>query len=324
MQGWSLTRTLGLATLAVLITSVMARADDWPTKQPIKVVVPFSAGSATDIVARTVFDQVGRQVGQSFVIENRGGAGTTIGSNMVAKAEPDGYTLLVNSTSHVVVASTYAKLPYSVKDDLAAISALASIPFVIATAAKYKTMKDLVDAGKKSGSRILYGTAGVGTSGQLFMERFRLTAGFPATHVPFRGTPEGMNEMVAGRLDIYPAPALNAIALRKDGKISVLAISSPKRLALMPDVPTLEEAGLKAALYNFWIGAFAPVKTPKPIVDRLNREIVAALKVKQVADKIVALGGEPEPMTSEAFSAFVNKEIAINAEIAKAAGLKPQ
>jgi tripartite-type tricarboxylate transporter receptor subunit TctC len=156
------------------------------------------------------------------------------------------------------------------------------------------------------------------------MERFRLTAGFPATHVPFRGTPEGMNEMVAGRLDIYPAPALNAIPLQKDGKISVLAISSPKRLSLMPDVPTLEETGLKAALYNFWIGAFAPVKTPKPIIDRLNREIVAALKVKQVADKIVALGGEPEPMTSEAFSAFVNKEIAINAEIVKAAGLKPQ
>jgi tripartite-type tricarboxylate transporter receptor subunit TctC len=325
MNRWPVTRALGWAAIALLFTSLTANAaDEWPTKQPIKVVVPFSAGSATDIVARTVFDQVGRQIGQTVIIENRGGAGTTIGSNLVAKADPDGYTLLVNSTSHVVVASTYAKLTYSVKDDLAAITALASIPFVIATAAKYKTMKDFVDAGKKSGSNILYGTAGVGTSGQLFMELFRLTAGFPATHVPFRGTPEGMNEMVAGRLDVYPAPALNALPLKKDGKISVLAISSPKRLGLMPDVPTLEEVGLKAALYNFWIGAFAPVKTPKPIIDRLNREIVAALKVKQVADKIVALGGEPEPMTTEEFSTFVNKEIAVNAEIVKAAGLKPQ
>ena len=195
---------------------------------------------------------------------------------------------------------------------------------MIATSTKYKTLKDLVDAGKKPGSNILYGTAGAGSSGQLFMERFRLTAGFPATHVPFRGTPEGMNELVAGRLDVYPAPALNAIPLAKDGKVSVLAISSTKRLALMPDVPTLAEAGLPSALYNFWVGVFVPAKTPKPIVDRLNREIVAALKVKSVADKIVALGGEPQPMTPAEFGAFVRKEIAVNAEIVKASGYKPQ
>ena len=120
-----------------------ASAQDWPAKQPIKIVVPFSAGSATDITARTVFEQVGKQIGQTFVVENRGGAGTTLGSGMVAKAEPDGYTLLVNSTSHVVVASTYAKLPFNVADDFTAVSALASIPFVVATATKYKTLKDL-------------------------------------------------------------------------------------------------------------------------------------------------------------------------------------
>jgi len=301
-----------------------AAAQEWPARQPIKIIVPFSAGSATDIVARTVFDQVGKSIGQSFVVENRGGAGTTLGSGMVAKAEPDGYTLLVNSTSHVVVASTYAKLSYSVADDFAPVAALASIPFVIATSTRYKTLKDLVEAGRKPGSNILYGTAGAGSSGQLFMERFRLAAGFPATHVPFRGTPEGMNELVAGRLDIYPAPALNAISLAKDGKINVLAISSQKRLALMPDVPTLGEAGLAGALYNFWIGAFAPAKTPGTIVERLNREVVAALNVKSVADKIVALGGEPSPMSSAEFAAFVRKEIAINAEIVKASGYKPQ
>ncbi len=312
------------AALLVLFTPVTAMAQDWPTKHPIKIVVPFSAGSATDITARTVFDQVGRQIGQTIVVENRGGAGTTLGSGMVAKSEPDGYTLLVNSTSHVVVASTYAKLPYDVDKDFAPITALASIPFVIATAPKYKTLKDLVQAGKKPGSNILYGTAGAGSSGQLFMERLRLVAGFPATHVPFRGTPEGMNELVAGRLDIYPAPALNALALAREGKISVLAISAPKRLSLLPDVPTLAEASLADALYNFWIGAFAPSETPQPIVDRLNREVVAALKVKAVADKIIALGGEPNPMTTAEFAAFVRKEIALNAEIVKASGYKPQ
>jgi tripartite-type tricarboxylate transporter receptor subunit TctC len=314
-------RTLALF---LFLISTAASAQDWPARQPVKIVVPFSAGSATDITARTVFDQVGKQLGQTFVVENRGGAGTTLGSGMVAKADPDGYTLLVNSTSHVVVASTYSKLSYSVADDFIAISGLANIPFVIATATKYKTLKELVDAGKRPGSRILYGTAGAGSSGQLFMERFRLAAGFPATHVPFRGTPEGMNELIAGRLDVYPAPALNAIALEKDKRINVLAISAPARLALMPHVPTLAEAGLPGALYNFWVGAFLPAKTPAPIAERLNREIVAALKVASVADKIRALGGEPSPMTTAEFGKFVQSEIAVNAEIVKASGYKPQ
>jgi tripartite-type tricarboxylate transporter receptor subunit TctC len=300
-----------------------ASAQQWPSK-PIKVIVPFSAGSATDITARTVFDQVGKQIGQTIIVENRGGAGTTLGSGMVAKAEPDGYTLLVNSTSHVVVASTYAKLPYSVTGDFAGISALADIPYVVTTAIRYKTIRDLVDAGKKPNNRILYGSAGAGSSGQLFMERFRLAAGFPATHVPFRGTPEGMTELVAGRIDMYAAPAVNAISLSKEGKVSALAASSRKRLPLMPNIPTLAEVGLPDAEYNFWVGAFAPAKTPKAIIERLNREIVAALNRKEIADKIVALGGSPMPMSPSDFDAFMRKEIAVNAEIVKASGYKPQ
>lgn len=301
-----------------------AKAQEWPAKGPIKIIVPFSAGSATDIIARTVFNQVGEQIKQTFVVENRGGAGTTLGAGMVARADADGYTLLVNSTSQVVVASTYAHLPYSVADDFAGISELADIPFVVATSTKYNTLADLIAAGKKPGSHILYGTAGAGSSGQLFMEHLRLAAGFPATHVPFRGTPEGMNEVIAGRIDLYPAPVLNALPLAKAGKVHLLAISSTKRLALIPDVPTLAEEGLPNALYNFWIGAFAPAKTPKPIVERLNKEVTIALKRKDIADKIRNLGGEPTPMTADAFDTFVRKEIATNAEIVKASGYKPQ
>jgi len=307
-----------------LLAPLFANAQDWPGKQPIKIIVPFSGGSATDIIARTVFNQVGSQIGVTFVVENRGGAGTTLGSSMVARSDPDGYTLLVNSTSHVVVASTYANLPYSVADDFAGISELADIPFVIATSTKYNTLSDLIAAGKKPGNHVLYGSAGAGSSGQLFIERLRLAAGFAATHVPFRGTPEGMNELIAGRLDVYPAPLLNALPLAKAGKIHVLAISATKRLALMPDVPTLAEEGLPNALYNFWIGAFAPAKTPKPIVDRLNHEVVTALKRPDIAEKIRALGGEPAPMSPAEFDAFVRKEIAVNAEIVKASGYKPQ
>jgi tripartite-type tricarboxylate transporter receptor subunit TctC len=314
----------GAMALLLMLSPVAAPAQDWPARQPIKVVVPFTAGSATDITARTVVDQVGRQIGQTFVIENKGGAGTTLGSNLAAKSDPDGYTILINSTSQVVVASTYAKLPYSVADDFAPISALADIPFLVGTSAKYKTLQELIEAGKKPGASILYGTAGAGSSGHLFMEQLRLTAGYPVTHVPFRGTPEAMTEMVAGRLDLYPTPAANAIPLTREGRISSLAVSSPKRLPTMPEVATLRELGLPDAEYQFWVGAFAPAKTPRPIVERLNREIVAALKVKEVTDKILALGGSPLPMTVAEFEGFVQKQIELNAKIVKAAGYQPQ
>ena len=230
----------------------------------------------------------------------------------------------MNSTSHVVVASTYPNLPFNVAEDFAAVTALANIPFVVTTNPRFKTLNELLDAGRKPGGSILYGSAGAGTSGQLFMERFRLAAGFAATHVPFRGTPEAMTEVIAGRIDVYPAPLLNAIPLANDGKVIAIAVSSPKRAPLMPNIPTLAEAGVSNAEYNFWNGAFAPAKTPKPIIDRINQEIVKALKVKEVADKIIALGGDPSPMTPAEFDAFIRKEIAINAEIVKASGYKPQ
>src|SRR3954463_14688909 len=314
---------IGALALAFMLSPGLALAQDWPTKQPIKIIVPFTAGSATDIAGRIVFEQVGKQIGQNFVFENRGGAGTTLGLAMVAKADPDGYTLLVNSTSQVVVASTYAKLPYNVAEDFAPISALADIPFVVSTTTNYKSMNDVVAASSKPGG-IFYGSNGPGSSGHLFMEALRLAAGYAITHVPFRGTVEAMTEVIAGRIDMFPAPALNAINLTNEGKVSSLAVSSPNRLSLMPDVPTLAEIGLPKAQYQFWVGSFAPAKTPKAIIDRLNREIVAALHVKETADKIVALGGSPMPMTPAEFDAFVRKEIALNGEIVKASGYQPQ
>jgi tripartite-type tricarboxylate transporter receptor subunit TctC len=314
---------IGASALLLVLSPVAAPAQDWPAKQPIKVIVPFTAGSATDVVGRIVFEQVGKQIGQNFVFENRGGAGTTLGAAMVAKADPDGYTLLVNSTSQVVVASTYAKLPYNVADDFAPISALADIPFVVATTTSYQSMKDVVTGSTKPGG-IFYGSNGPGSSGHLFMEALRLAAGYPITHVPFRGTVEAMTEVIAGRIDMFPAPALNAINLTKEGRVNSLAVSSAKRLPLMPDVPTLAEVGLPKAEYQFWVGAFAPAKTPKAIIERLNREVVAALGVKETADKIVALGGAPMPMTPAEFDAFVRREIALNGEIVKASGYQPQ
>jgi tripartite-type tricarboxylate transporter receptor subunit TctC len=311
-----------LGLLAVLCPATTA-AQDWPSRNPIKIVVPLSAGSTTDIAARVVFEQVGKQIGQNFIFENRGGAGTTLGAGMVAKADPDGYTLLVNSTSQVAVASTYAALPYSVADDFISVSGLADFPLVVAATHRFRSMKDVVVESSKPGG-ILYGSGGRGSAGHLFMEALRLAAEYPATHVPFRGTVEAMTEVISGRIDMYPAPALNAINLTRDGKVSSLAVSSPKRLPLMSEVPTVAELGLPRAQYQFWVGAFAPTKTPNHIVERLNREIVAALNVKEIVEKITALGGSPMPMTPAEFGAFVRKEIVANAEIVKASGYQLQ
>lgn len=311
-----------IAGLTILMQSGLCRAQDWPAKQPVKVIVPFTAGSSTDISARVVFEQVGRQVGQSFVVENRAGAGTQIGSTFVAKSDPDGYTLLVNSTSHTAVQATYVKLAYHPANDFAGITPLANLPLVIIAPLKYKTMADLVAAGRKDS--LNFGSAGAGSSGHLFLERFRLSAKMNATHVPFRGTPEGVTEIIAGRLDFYVAPVLNAVPFARDGKLTAVAVGSAKRAVSMPDVPTTAEAGVPNADYEFWVGALAPVKTPRAIVERLNREVLAALKTKEVSNRIANLGGAPMPMSPAEFDTFLRKDIALHVEIVKASGFKPQ
>ena len=318
---WRLVAVLGGACL---VGGGTTAAQEWPAKQPFRIIVPFTPGSATDIVARAVFDQVGKQVDQSVLVENRGGGGTTIGSAAVAKSDPDGYTLLVNSTSHVVVATTFPNLGYSVADDFIALTALATQPFVITTRMKYKTIDELVQFGRANPGVLNYGSAGIGTSGMLFMERFALAGKFKMTHVPFRGTPEAMTEIVADRLDMYPGPVQSTLELAKAGRVNALAVSTPQRSSAMPDVPTMAQAGLADADYIFWIGAFAPARTPKPIADRLHAEIVKALGSADVKQKIATLGADPMPMSMAEFDAFVRREIKLNADIFAAAGIKAQ
>jgi tripartite-type tricarboxylate transporter receptor subunit TctC len=316
--------TLLVAALCGSVFAAPAMAQEWPTKEPIKVIVPFTAGSATDIVARVVFNQVSKQIGQAVVVENRGGGGTTIGSAYVAHAEPDGYTLLVNSTSHVVVASVYAHLSYNVADDFTALTALASQPFVATSPIKYKTMADFVAYGHAHPGALNYGSNGIGTAGQLFMVNIGLAAKIAMTHVPFRGTADALTEMISNRLDLFPAPATAMIELAKAGKVNALAVSTAQRSQAMPDVPTIAETGYPAATYNFWIGAFAPAKTPPAISTRLHDEIIKALAAPEVKKEIVNLASDPMPMSMSDFDAFVRKEIALNAGIVKAAGIPPE
>ncbi len=314
-----------LVALAVAgLMTLPAQAQEWPTKQPVRVVIPFTAGSGTDIVARTVFEQVGRQIGQAIVFENRGGAGTTVGSLAVMNAAPDGYTLLVNSTSHVVVASTYANLAYHPVNDFTPVTILAELPFVIAARAKYKTLKDLVNEGKAKPNSLNYGSAGAGSSGQLFIERFRIAAGFEAPHVPFRGTPEALTEIMGDRLDLFPAPAANVVGLAAEGKLSSLAISSRKRLPMLPQVPTTVEAGYPNSEYNFWVGALLPPKADPALVTRIHAQVKAALNNPDVQKKIEALGGQTAVLEPKDFTAFLHDELKLNADIVKASGFKPQ
>jgi tripartite-type tricarboxylate transporter receptor subunit TctC len=307
----------------VLAMTPDALAQGWPAKQPIKVIIPFSAGSATDVVPRAILEQVGKQIGQTFVVENRVGAGGTLGVREVAKADPDGYTLLVHSTTHAVAASTYSNPGYDARRDFAAVTSLASLPNVLVVPPnKYKTLKDLVDAAKANPGTMNYASAGAGSSAHLNGERLLTAANIKATHVPFKGGPEALNEIMSGRVDFYFVPLPPARGLIAGGKVGALAVSNSRRASALPDVPTTVEAGIPNSQYDFWIGMFAPGGTPKEIVEKLQAETVKALQDPGVKERLAKLGADPMTMTPAAFDAFVKKEIDLNAELVKAAGVK--
>lgn len=313
-----------LPAVLIALGSHSATAQQWPTRQPIKVVVPATAGSTSDIMSRTVYEQVGRQIGQTVITENRGGGGTTIGMAQVAKSEPDGYTLLVNSTSYVVVASTYAKLPYDPINDMIGIALLANLPLLVTTSTKFKTLAELIAAGQAKPTPLNFGSVGLGSSGHLCVERLMHAAKFEAKHVPFRGVPEAMTELVAGRIDMFNPPIPSMKELHADGKINAVAITSTKRSAVYPNLPTTVEAGYPGSDYNFWMGSYMPAKTPRAIVERLNAEVAKALSDPVISKKIVSLGGEIDIMGVDQFNAFIKSEREVNAQIVKLIGYKPQ
>ena len=300
-----------------------AQAQNWPTKT-IKVVVPLTAGSATDVMARIVFDQVSQQVGQSIVIENRPGAGNSIGMNAVAKAEPDGYTILANSSTHTVSPAVRETMPLDTVNDLSAIIPLGNMPVVIVFSPKkgYKQLSDFVAWAKANPGKANYSSAGAGNSSHLNGELFRLAAGFEAVHLPFKGAPEAMTEVIAERSDYYFSPLVNALPLMKGGQLQALAVSNSTRASALPDIPTTVQAGYPNSEYNFWAGVFVPSKTPAAIKEKLQAEIAKALQTPGVRDKLKNLGADPMPLTPAQFDAQVRKEIETNSKIAKAANIR--
>jgi tripartite-type tricarboxylate transporter receptor subunit TctC len=314
-----------LACLPIVVAiSTPTLAQDWPSKN-VTVVVPLGAGSASDIIARLVMEQVGRQLGKTFVIENRPGAGGTIGANMVANAEPDGYTLLAYGALATANA-LYSKLPYDTLTAFAPVIPFGQQPLVVvASPAKYKTLAELIAAGKAKPGALNYSTAGVGSASHFGAERLRISAGFAAQHIPFRGAAEAVTEVVAGRADFSAQLATTTIQLINDGKLVPLAVSAEKRTALMPQVPTTIEAGLSAdSVYPFYSGLFAPAKTPRAIVERLHQEAAKAMQEPAVRERFAQLGVEPMPMTIGEFETFFRKDVDAAVALVKAANIPRQ
>jgi tripartite-type tricarboxylate transporter receptor subunit TctC len=316
-------RTSFVFAALVVLAGAPAAAQQWPTKT-VRAVVPLSAGSAVDIVPRIVLEQVGSQIGQSIVVENRTGASGTIGVRSVATSPADGYTLLAHSSALVVSPFTVANSHYDPIKDFVPIAPLGNLPnvLVVPPALNIRTVQDFVATAKKR--RITYGSAGVGTPVYLAMEKFRLAAGFQGDFIPFRGAPEVITEVMTGRLDAYYAPVSAALEFIRSGKLVALSVSSVQRSSALPDVPTSLEAGYPDSDLNFWIGLFAPAKTPHEIVSRLNREVGIALANPAVREKLANQGVDPMVMEVEPFQTFVAAEYASMATLAKALNLTPQ
>ncbi|MCM2355649.1 MAG: tripartite tricarboxylate transporter substrate binding protein [Arenimonas sp.] len=320
-----MTRRALALSLALLAPAAALAQAGYPNK-PIRVVVPFAAGSTTDIIARAIADKMGQSMGQQLVIDNRGGASGTIGQAAVAQAAPDGYTVMVHSSSHTVSPHTFAKLPFDTERDFAGVTPISSTPnvLVIAPAKNIKTMPELLAYARANPGKVNFASAGQGSATHLNAEKFKLAAKIDAQNIPFKGSAEAVNEVMAGRVDYYFSPIAPVIGQIRAGQLVPIAVGSPKRAAALPNVPTTAEAGVPGSEFNFWIGMFVPAKTPREIVNRLNEEVAKALASPEVKERFTALGADAWTLKPEQFDAYVHDEIRSNAALVKAAGLDVQ
>ncbi|MDP9900008.1 tripartite-type tricarboxylate transporter receptor subunit TctC [Variovorax ginsengisoli] len=317
--------TASLAGLASLATPSAMAQGTYPNK-PIRVVVPFAAGSTTDIIARAIADKMSQSMGQTLVIDNRGGASGTIGQQAVATAAPDGYTVMIHSSSHTVSPSTFAKLPFDTVHDFAGVTPISSLPnaLVISPSKNIKTLQELVDLARAKPGTINFASAGQGSATHLNAEKFKMAAKIDATNIPFKGSGEAVTEVLSGRVDYYFSPIAPVIGQIKEGTLLALAVGSPKRAAALPNVPTTAEAGVPGSEFNFWIGMMVPAKTPRDIVNKLHDEVEKALASPEVKERFLKLGADAWTLKPEQFDTYIKDEIKSNAALVKAAGLQPQ
>lgn len=306
----------------MLVATAADATDNYPTR-PIRVISPFPAGSASDTVSRVVLDQVSQIIGQPMVIETKPGAGGVVGFADGAKADPDGYTVVVSSTSMGTGMVLHHSLPYDPAKDFAAVAMFGVQPNVLVASKQsgFKTVADLVAAAKANPGKLTFASAGVGSSSHMAGERLRLAANIDVRHVPFRE--QGLTEVMAGRIDYYFIPLAAAASALGSGQLAVLAVSSTKRVALLTDVPSIAEAGYPAAEFNFWVGLSAPAQTPRTVIDKLHDATEKALQNPALQEKLAKLGVEPKLMSVDAFAKFVKDDLVATVQLAKDAHIEP-
>jgi len=313
------------AALGSVAPAALAQAASYPGK-PIRMIVPFTPGSATDVMGRLVGDRLTAAWGQPVIVENKPGAGGSIGIRETARAEPDGYTVVIVSSGHAVNHVLYKDLGYDTLKDFAGVALLGSLPsvLIVPPSLGVKTVKELVAAAKAKPGEFNYATAGVGSGAHVSIEKFNVATGIKAVHVPLKGTPPILTETMAGRVQYAYVPAVSGMGVIKDGRVMPLAVSTRKRIDALPNVPTIAEAGYPDAENTFWVAMLAPAKTPRDIVAKLNAEVNRALQTPEMKERLAKLGTESLAMTPEEFDRFVASEYRELGDVMVKAGLKPQ
>jgi tripartite-type tricarboxylate transporter receptor subunit TctC len=309
--------------LSSLLLAVAARAENWPSRL-IKATIPFGAGSAADVVPRLVFDRLAAELGQPIVIENRVGAGGTLGTAAVAKADPDGYSIIAHSSALTIAPAIFPNLTYDATKDLASVLMIGSSAnvMIVPNVRPWKTVQDFIAGAKAKPGSISFGSVGIGSAVHISSEKFRLAAGVEATHVPYRGGSEVITDILGARIDFYFCPLATALPLIREGQVRALLVSTPKRVPDLPEVPTPLEAGLKDADSAIWFGVFMPSKTPRDIIEKFHAAGVKVLTEPAMQDSLKKLGVEAMPMTPPEMDDLVKRETAANMELIKAAGIK--
>jgi tripartite-type tricarboxylate transporter receptor subunit TctC len=307
-----------------ILFAASADAETWPAHL-IKAMIPFGAGSAADVVPRLFFDRLAVEIGQPIMVENRAGAGGSLGTALVVKADPDGYSILANSSALTIAPAIYPDLTFDATRDLASVLMIGSSAnvMIVSPTRPWKTVQDFIAAAKAKPGSISFGSVGVGSAVHISAEKFRFAAGIEATHVPYRGGAEVIADILGGRVDFYFCPLATALPLIRAGQVRALLVSTPKRVADLPEVPTPDEIGLKDADSEIWFGVFMPSKTPREIVERLHDAGIRVLNDPMMQASLKQLGVEPMPMTPEQMDAFVAHETEVNLTVIKAAGIKP-
>jgi tripartite-type tricarboxylate transporter receptor subunit TctC len=314
-----------VAALFLIVFASAAFAQAFPNKS-VRIVVAFTPGSSTDIIGRAVAAKLQEMWGQPVVVENRAGAGGTVGSEFVLRADPDGYTLLANSSAHAANPGMYKDLRYDTMRDFVNLALLGGGPNVLMVGPEtgWKTLKDFVDAAKKTPGKLNFSSAGMGSGTHFNLEKLKLAAGIDVQHVPYKGTPEAIGDTIAGRVCCYWAPLNAALPHVNGGKAVALAVSSAQRSPLLPNVPSVAEQGYAGFDYTLWVGLWGPAKIPAEVAAKINKDVNAALASADLRERLTKLGTVPGNLTIPQFTEFVRKEIEETKTILQAAGIKPQ